>query len=81
MNRWVLKSESDTEKVYALKASGIEVGRYRYVYADGRTVEVGKTGLNGRVRPAHSPSKVRWVAAAAGASALVVADVILRLVG
>lgn len=72
---WALKSESDTEKVYAQHSAGHETGRYRYVFADSRpTIEVGKHGADGRTRPARHPRAVRHALLAALPTAAVLGD-------
>lgn len=72
MQHWKLKSESDTEKVYAQVDGGKETGRYRYVMADGSTREVGADGLHGRSRKARNP-RTAWKVAAVSLAPLAVA--------
>lgn len=73
---WKLKSESDTEQVYAQRSGGRETGRYRYVFHDGRTIETGREGAAGRTRKARNPHTVRAAALAGAASLAVVGDLV-----
>lgn len=75
MANWKLKSESDTEKVYAQRSAGRETGRYRYVFADARpTIEVGKHGADGRTRAARHPHTARYALLASLPTAAVLGD-------
>lgn len=77
---WKLKSESDTEKVYALTKRGRELGRYRYVFSDGRVIETGREGSAGRTHKARNPHTVRHAALAGATAAAVLADVLWHVV-
>lgn len=63
---WKIKSESDTERVWAHHRLGKESGRYRYEFFDDRgTIETGSTGLDWGHHTAKSPRAVRrnWLVA------------------